>query len=192
MVALLRHIYELPYDTMLKDQCDRLQPHAMVYVVAEKYQVDGLKRAISQRMNSIIESHLDIRDFVKAYRTIAESTTRHDAHARKMMVGKCITRLHHLHRDAEFISLLREHADLGVDMIEHQDLPRAFPEERVCAGTCNDTSMPVCYDCGEFFSDAFASKHRYTETWGCEECEYQAAPVCTKCGEYVVWQRRGL
>jgi hypothetical protein len=192
MVELLRYVYDLPYDVTFDDQDTQLKPLTMVYVVADKYQVDGLKREVSKRMKSIIESHLDVRDFVNALRTIATGTTPYDTCARKMMVDVCITNLHHLHRKTEFISRLREHADLGADMIEHQNLPQAFPENWVCNGTCNGSSVPRCSYCLKPFDEEFALKNRYRETWYCEECGNNFEPICDKCEEIVVWQRRGL
>ena len=54
MVALLRYIYGLPYYEGFGDQRGQLQPHAEAYVVAEKYQVQGLKFVISTNLRHMI------------------------------------------------------------------------------------------------------------------------------------------
>lgn len=53
MIVLLRFIYGLPYNECFEDKPGALQPYAKVYVVAEKYQINGLKLVISKDMERI-------------------------------------------------------------------------------------------------------------------------------------------
>ena len=61
MIALLRHIYHLPYYEFLANEASLLRPHAMVYIVADKYQVESLKLAASINMEGIIDAHKHLR-----------------------------------------------------------------------------------------------------------------------------------
>ncbi|GAB7324720.1 hypothetical protein MBLNU13_g08579t1 [Cladosporium sp. NU13] len=140
MVAVLRYIYGLPYYERFGDQSDQLQPHAEAYVVAEKYQVEGLKLAISKKLRHMIHSERDLRkegteeadneraEFIDALKIIVAGTPAHDNnHGRKVMVEACVLNLRLLHHMPEFLSLLRESSDLGADIIGHQDLECGLP-----------------------------------------------------------------
>lgn len=61
MVALLRYLYDLPYDEAFGDQRQLLQPYAEAYVVAEKYQAQGLNVVISEKLKHMIHSERDLR-----------------------------------------------------------------------------------------------------------------------------------
>lgn len=86
MVALLRYLYDLPYEEAFGDQSKFLQPYAETYVVAEKYQVRGLKIAISEQLRHMIHSERDLRkeywdrenedvdEFIEALETIVTGT----------------------------------------------------------------------------------------------------------------------
>jgi hypothetical protein len=131
MVALLRHIYDLPYDELLAHHGSLLRPHAMVYVVADKYQIKGLQVAVNNKMKRIIKSYKDLKqktagpiidDFLEALRIIITGTTVNDELARKVMVEACIMNLRHLQQRPALALLLSESADLGAAIITHDDL----------------------------------------------------------------------
>lgn len=140
MVALLRYIYGLPYYECFGDQRGQLQPHAEAYVVAEKYQLQGLKFVISTNLRHMIHSERDLRkegteeadheraEFLDALRIIVAGTPAHDNnHGRKVMVEACVLNLRLLHQMSEFLSILRESSDLGADIIGHKDLECGLP-----------------------------------------------------------------
>lgn len=195
MLALLRYIYDLPFFQTPEDKSDRLLPHARVYVVADKYQVSGLKLAVRDNMESIIESHDITCDFVDALKTIVTGTAPHDNnHAHKLMVDTCAMNLQEIRQNSGFISLLREHADLGVEIIRHQDLECGFPGDWVCSGGvyCSDRCVIVCGMCDRKFGFAFSWKHRDRPNWLCKGCGNKNEPRCESCNNVVEWQRRGL
>lgn len=95
MVALLRYIYGLNYEEYFSHRPDRLEPHAKVYVVVEKYQLQGLKLAVSSIMKRMIDSEIDlgandavasIVDFVSALRTVVTGVATDSDHLRRIVV----------------------------------------------------------------------------------------------------------
>ena len=56
MMAVLRHIYGLPYpaDSAEFDKATSLLPYALVYVTAEKYQIHALKIESCSAMSDIL------------------------------------------------------------------------------------------------------------------------------------------
>ena len=201
MVALLRYIYGLSYNGRFSNRPDRLQPHAKVYVVAEKYQLQGLKLAVSDNMERIIDSGMDlavndagvsIDDFVSALRTVVTGITTDNDHVWEMMVEACVVNLQYVRQKPMFLSLLKESPGLGVEIIGHQDLECGLPGDWVCKGGCDGRCGTMCYGCDTPFSDAFAMSHRNEGLWECEKCEMSYEPNCIDCSNTVVWQRRGL
>jgi len=49
VLAMLRHIYGLTYDEQTPGGCCLLSQHASVFVVAEKYQISGLRQMPAER-----------------------------------------------------------------------------------------------------------------------------------------------
>jgi hypothetical protein len=193
MVALLRYIYDLPYDVSSELPWVRLEPLAMIYVVADKTQVDGLKQAVSKRMKSYLEDHaFDEGDFINALKTIITGTTPHDIYVWKMMVNACVVNLRYLRGIAEFTSLLREHADLGADIIGHSNLECGLPGDWLCGKHCEEGCRIWCPRCGTFYSRMSACDNHEMEVWSCESCGIEDAPACAMCGKTVAWRRRGL
>lgn len=205
MVALLRYIYDLPYYEGFGDQRGQLQPHAEAYVVAEKYQVQGLKFVISTNLRHMIHSERDLRkegteeadheraEFLDALRIIVAGTPAHDNnHGRKVMVEACVLNLRLLHQMPEFLSLLRESSDLGADIIGHKDLECGLPGDWVCEGNCNDRLTVECGRCATRIGDLSAVENRYNLFWPCEGCGSACIPRCVGCSDPVKWKRRGL
>lgn len=60
MVALLRYIYGLPYDECFSDRPHMIRSHVKVYVVAEKYQMQGLKLAIGKNLKRKVQTEMDL------------------------------------------------------------------------------------------------------------------------------------
>lgn len=204
MVALLRYIYGLPYDECFGDQRKMLQPHAEAYVAAEKYQVQGLKFAISDNLKHMIHFEKDLRkewwdrenreidEFIEALKIIVAGTPVHDNHARKVMVEVCVLNLRHLQAKPEFLSLLRESSDLGADIIGHPDLECGLPGDWVCENNCEDRLTVACGTCSKHVEDSIVVENRDNLDWRCEECGGLCNPMCIDCSGPVWWQRRGL
>ena len=205
MVALFRYLYDLPYEEAFGDQRTFLQPYAEAYVVAEKYQAEGLKIAISEKLRHMIHTERDLRkeywsrenhevdEFIEALETIVAGTPVHDKYARKVMVEACVVNLQRLNQRPEFLSLLRESSDLGADIIGHKDLECGFPGEWVCGSLCEERLKVACSRCKEHVEDLVAIDNRdNNDDWECEECGEALWPMCSECEEPVRWYRRGL
>lgn len=177
----LRYIYGLPYHECSGDQREQLQPHAKAYVVAERYQVEGLKLAKSKNLRHVIHSERDLRkrgteeadheraEFMDALKISIAGTRAHDNnHGRKVMVEACVLNLRLLHQMPEFLSLLRESSDPGANMIGHQDLKCDLPGDWVCEGNCNKRLTVECGRCATRIEDLSAVESRYNLFWPCE------------------------
>lgn len=139
MYALLGFLYDLPYtQDATKQWTTSLPPHAEIYLVADKYQIESLLSATCDKMRNITSSeaylelessdddkYLDILehkgDFVQALRMIMAGTTTHDARGRKMMLDFLVQNIQYLKTSNELKSLLRESADVGAELIGHRD-----------------------------------------------------------------------
>jgi hypothetical protein len=202
MVALLRYIYDLPYDEIFGDRRALLQPHAMVYVVAEMYQIEGPKLAVSHKMERLIHeafrdgtSKFTIHDFLDALRTIVTGTSTSDQLARKVMVEGCILNVQHLQQQPAFTSLLRESADLGAEILGHKDLECGLQGSWICSTSCMTEEKDrrvVCGHCKHSLSREFAWDHREFGEWECPRCEDYAEPECYECNMVLEWVRGGL
>jgi hypothetical protein len=171
MIALLRSLYSLSYTKdVTKQWATSLRPHAMVFVVAEKYQIETLREEVCLQMRRIINSagYLELErnpkhplggrlkntsDYVGALRTILAGTppqnsTTEETDGRNLPIGFLIQNIEVFRMEDELLSLLIESANLGADIIGHQDL-ECEAHGRWCCGHyhCAD-SVPSCKKCG--------------------------------------------
>jgi hypothetical protein len=128
MMVLLRHAYNLPYDLVVNQSSRMLQHHALVFVLAGKYQCHTLEIEACGMMKATLDSHAcSLEDFMQAIRVIFAATTR-DSTATACLVAACVADLCVLKQDAGFLLLLREIPDLGFEILRHQDLEIVLPE----------------------------------------------------------------
>jgi hypothetical protein len=192
MVALLRHIYDLP----IRPEGGEMWPwdlnsHAELYMTAGKYLMEGLKSEVCRSMTNCHHSHgtiRDITDFLKGLRKIMICTSSKD-HARKVLVNTCILNLKLLQEQSGFLSLLREFADLGADILEHRDLGRELSGFFVCCDPCSDVS-PSCSKCDVMFEIGISWDQRSLEEWWCGNCKAPVVPWCMNCDTYLIWIQR--
>lgn len=196
MVGLLRHLYDLCYgaSSQLDDEkrWDSLMPHAEVFVVAEKYQMECLQNEVCSNMRTRLEysfqngqfSNLD--DFLQALRNIV-SHTSDNSYARRLMVRTCVMHLRELQYVPAFISLLQEFGHLGADIIGHEDLECGIPGAWMCSKGCPDDDPPWCSACSRPFDVDHAWASRHSESWYCDHCEERKRPICKICDETFEW-----
>ena len=201
MVALLRYIYGLPYAACFSGRPDRLYPHAKVYVVAEKYQIQGFKLAVSRSVKRKLHSEMNlgkenadgsIVNFMDTFQAVVKGIAARDNQLRKMMVDACVWNLRYLRQKPTFLALLEDSPGLSVEIISHPDLECGLPGDWICEVGCDDRFEPVCFHCSEPFGDGFAMSHRGDRYWYCGKCENNVAPICGICEQPLAWQRRGL
>lgn len=202
MLGLLRHLYDLPYNTSPQTddgkRWDSLVPHAEMFVVAEKYQMESLQNEICGNMGLRLDCNIhegqfsDVDDFVKALREIISHTSDNNR-ARTLMVRTCVMNLRELQDVSAFISLLREFGSLGADIIGHEDLECGLAGAWMCDKDCGEDDTPVCSTCGKYFSVERAWASRHNELWWCYHCCEEKGPVCRNCNVKVEWtEGRGM
>lgn len=197
MVALLRFMYDLPFDDEFDKRCN-LQAYAKVYIAADKYQVQGLKRSITDKMKHSIgkkttsRSFLytvggNVEDFLAALRTIIIGTTTHDVLAREAMVEGCVANLRYLHNRPELLSLLRQSADLGAAIVGHQDLEYGTGGAWARYHECNHIFDLACPGCNINMGEEFARRNRSGHAWNCPQCGVKILPTCMFCRQPITW-----
>jgi hypothetical protein len=199
MMALLRYLYALPYATVDSEDVEEacLHPHALVYIVAEKYQATRLRYEAYKNMVTIIGTwgidHYSFVDFPAAFRTIFTATLPTNK-ARALMLQVCIAGLPQLRENDDFESLLLDFPDLGVEIIKHSHLAGDWlcPDGPDCDG------LPTCFSCVETKEEyteplepSFAHKHRDQEKWPCPSCGSLITPKCLMCEGVIRWTFRG-
>lgn len=128
MMVLLRHMYDLPYTAVVNQNFRLLQHHALVSVVAVKYQYHVLEVEACEVIKSMVGSHAcSLDDFLQTIRIIFAATARGRL-VTTCLVAACVADLRMLKQNAEFLLLLREFPELGFEILGHQDLESALPE----------------------------------------------------------------
>lgn len=203
MVALLRFIYDLPFEGNAKiditsNEDELLLPYTQVYIAADKYQVEGLKLAVSNTMKRIIDTEMDfdedpcVDDFLETLRVIVTHTTPQDQLARKVVVEACVMNLQCIRKRPELLSLLSDSTELVVEIICHQNLECGFPGAWFCESDCDKPATIRCWRCKVDFKKEFAWLNRNVDMWTCPRCASRAKPRCYACGSFIKWVSRGL
>lgn len=212
MFALLRFLYDLPYISGENTKWSRntLQPHASVYVVADKYQIKALQSETCENMRRLLTSPSFLAvmatpnddhvgelkngsDFVSALQKIITGTTEHDTQARKLMIKFVIQNIEALRKAEEFMALLRETPSLGAGLIGHKDFECQARGSWRCENIdcpCSPEGTPICMGCGSQFTPEIVHKKRYDGWWSCSNpvCVTLDAPRCKECKTRVLWQ----
>jgi hypothetical protein len=193
MMVLLRYLYALPYTAVESADVGEalLHPHALVYVVAEKYQIPRLREEAYEKMYAMLHPS---EDFPAALRTIFTGTMP-TSDARTLMIQACIAELGKLREIDGFLSLLLTLPDLGMEIIRHVDLTGDW----LCESGRSCLGLPICSNCAalnpcyepEPFEQSFAQKYRGHDRWPCPTCGIHGSPACSDCGQAIVWSTRG-
>lgn len=128
-MAVLRHIYGLPYAANLAEfePSTSLLPHALVYTTAEKYQIHGLKTESCSAMSDILLKSSEPKehalewlcspDQLHAIREIITGTPTSDTAGRDLIVSHCIHLMPGLNNNQAFMDLVADLPGLGADLI---------------------------------------------------------------------------
>ena len=203
MLALLRFLYGLPYDAEAKSKwLTSLQPHAEVYVVADKYQIEPLKETVAENMRKIItakaythkmgflrycDSFKNSDDFFGALHIILEVTTTQDIHSRKVLVDFLIQNIDFFRKQNELLSLFKEYPELAVEIISHKDLETEAEGFWMCFSDDCDTNVPSCGACKVPFQPYYLRRYRYDDQWECQACKSFDQPICLECKARICW-----
>jgi hypothetical protein len=125
MLAMIRFLYGLPYEADEPHWHDdkTMLPHAQVYTVAEKYELENLKVQVHKNMVKLIRvsgDKPDQTDLIETIRQIIETTPDTDTMARSLVIDHYVHWLPQLSQQSEFIALLEEHGKLGAAVITAQ------------------------------------------------------------------------
>lgn len=191
-------MYDLPCNDALNDQVS-LEYLSMIYVTADKYQVESLKEKVSDK----IESHknrqnlTDVEDFLNALEVVTTGTTPEDKNARTAMIDACVKHIDLLRQKPGFSALLREHGDIGAEIIYHDRLASMIEGTWICDDKYEHAdAVPTCFRCSRPFPESYVRSHRHLKTWVCPSCDKKDYPVCMVCGggpkncRNVKWQWR--
>ena len=171
MMAVLRHLYGLPYAADQDEWHDgaTLLPHVLVYITAEKYQITELKAELCAVMSAILCSYcqkdrmkawLGSPDHLDAVREMIAGTTSDDTEGRNLLIDWCADRMDDLHKNEPFMQLVAEVPELGADLIAH------FYNKK-----------------DRYDSDADYDPDTDADEEYCEECDAMTTFVCSQCVE---------
>lgn len=119
---MLRFLYDLPYEADEAHWHDgkTMLPHAEVYTVAEKYELESLKAQVHENMVKLIQFSGDKPGLIETIREIIDRTPDTDTMARKLLIDHCVQFLSELSQQEGFIALLEESVALGSAVIASQ------------------------------------------------------------------------
>lgn len=191
-------MYDLPCTDALSGYTS-LKSLAMIYVTADKYQVKRLKEKVYRKIqrHENCEYLLNIEDFLDALEVIITGTTPDDKNARATMINCCVNSINLLKRKPGFSALLRDHGDLGAEILHHKRLPLMLEGCWNCgSGTPHAEAVPSCRKCDTPYPESYVRSHRHLKAWKCPSCQNAEQPVCLECGgagrcKYVKWQWHG-
>lgn len=133
----------------------------------------------------------DLCDFEKALR-LAIISTGTTSRVGKLMAKTCAVNIHLLRAKADFLSLLKESADFGADIIGHRYLECGFGSRWSCGGDFDCLGVPECCNCEHQFQMEYMIEHHEDPLWKCESCEKTDPPSCSDCSLRFGWVDRRL
>lgn len=93
MMVMLRHMYDQPYNAVGNPNFRQLQHHALVSVVAVKYQYHVLEVEACEVIKSMVGSHsCSLEDFIQAIRVTFAAATRSKI-VTTCLVAACVANL---------------------------------------------------------------------------------------------------
>ena len=197
MMALLRCIYDLPYDDPSKFVGGRttLEFLAKICVVAEKYQVSGVQAKIAEEMDDTLwkktqrviemityggrKPQPKADDLLTAIKIIFHGTSQQDNVCRVKLVNFCVLCIRDLNKIPGFSKVLGECGELGAAIIANNNLSIALEGSWRCDGWRERRAIPRCGKCREPFSMSYIREHRGESEWTCEDatCDQTMVPI---------------
>lgn len=203
MMALFRYLYGLPYTAEANAKwISSLQPHAQLYVVAEKYQIPALQATIVENMRRIITSKFythntgylrwcksfrNSDDFFGALSTILEVTTIPDTPVRKVLVDFIVQNIDFFKKQKELSSVFRDFPELAAELIVHPDLESEAEGSWMCDDDSCNISVPSCGTCKAIHEPHFLRRYRHEDLWECPRCKVVDEAKCLECSTTVSW-----
>lgn len=187
-MALFRYVYDMPYADLVDEWV--LQFHAKVYVVAEKYQINGLHEKSTENMKEylwnatnwslLVLEENDATDFLAAVRIVLTQSSEEDNMLRDALVEFAVSHINDLNRLPAFAALLKDHGDFGAEMFAHERLSLNLEGTWMCDGEEDRRAEPRCPKCEEAFDIEQLREYRGQKHWECGYCDSRVSPVCAR------------
>ncbi|KAG9821564.1 hypothetical protein KCU98_g10599, partial [Aureobasidium melanogenum] len=162
--AMIRHIYDLPYDKMLQENTvddsaaystnEDLLFHINVYAVADKYDVPSLRPIIVKKFEDLMEMTWEIDDFVASIQKLTGPSMGHvaDASLQAAAAAFCAKHLHKLVKQDNFVEMIQDEGPfVGRLLVGYLKGPKKETMLMKCR-SCSHKSLTVfdssCAFCG--------------------------------------------
>jgi len=194
----LRHMYDLPCNDALNEWKVSLESLAMIYVTADKYQVKSLTENVYHKIRRHVncQNVTRVEGFLDALEVIITGTTTEDKCVRTTMIIACVKDINKLQKSCGFTALLREHGDIGAEILQHSRLPLMLEGTWYCGDDlAHFEAVPTYRRCNRPFPESYVRSHRHLKTWTCPNCQNEEQAVCMDCGaedrcSFVKWEWR--
>lgn len=185
MMALFRHIYDLPYEHLNEDPATQWQFMANVYIAADKYEVEGLTTNVVQQMKLRLARDGGLgsstKDFLAAVKLVFDSTASQNNAGLEAMVDLCVYSIRELNGLRGYKMLLSECDGLAAKILAHDKLSLMLEGTWVCGDDEEHRGAePRCPSYACEFPTSFVRAHRHERVWECPCCDKDVSPVCTE------------
>jgi hypothetical protein len=193
MMAMFRYIYDVQYYDLWKDRNVKLQTLAKIYLVADKYEVDGLPESVVDWMESELKLHTELEiqyakpnpeDFLAATNMIFNGAVKQGDICRQLLIRFCVACICDLNKLSGFVTLLSEHANLGAAILAQKNLGLMLEGSWYCADDEDKFAVPRCptFTCETIFPMWFIAENYKKKLWKCPICSEEVTPVCCEHG----------
>ena len=153
---MIAYFYEHDYESGSADSGDYFQYNALLYAMADKFQVPGLKACIKRKVShELNEGNYNDDDFVNSVRVVWTSTPSSDQGLRMLYVQSVLCDRVYLFKMDNMVSALKEVEGFAADII--------LGEYRYFNTEDSPLQLDAAYYCGRCQSS-------YRETRACEGC----------------------
>ena len=117
--CMVEYLYRLDYDDQASSAHGYLTVHALVYAMAEKYEIMSLKELAKSKMAEAIKrGNWFLESFVQALQVIWATTPESDRGLRDQVIPVFMKHKEKMKKDKLFIEMIRSNGDLAVDIIQ--------------------------------------------------------------------------
>lgn len=169
--AMIRHIYDLPYDNMLEENTvddsaaystnEDLLFHINVYAVADKYDVPSLRPIVVKKFEDLMEITWESDDFTTSIQKLTGSSMGHvaDPSLQAAAAAFCAKHLHKLAKQNDFVEMIQEEGPfVGRLLIGYLNGPKDKTMLMKCRACSSKNLAAFDYTC------AFCGVHAHNRT----------------------------
>jgi len=116
---MIDYLYRLDYDGKATKTYGCLRLNALVYAMAEKYEILPLKELAKQKTAEAMErGNWGMEAFVEALDTVWTTTPQSDRGLRDQCIPFFLKHKHIIRSDKIFVEIVRNNGDLAVDIVQ--------------------------------------------------------------------------